>query len=393
MRPLSVAIVRGSSVPLDPATYNIQELGLAKALHSIGIRCDVYMAGNSRQLTRHTIALASDAHSGIEAAFSWSIPAFGLPGEQGYFPRLSHLLDKTEYDLIQVHDDTQLTTLLVCLYARRRRIPLVLCQGMYKNYDRGARVLQCVWDALPLRVISRFTTQTVAKSGAARGYLQGKGFAPITVLPIGIDPSRLVGGKPVDWRRELGVSSTCVLAAYVGTIDDRRRLDVAVEAARRVALQGLELHMIVAGEGPGLEISRRLAVVNGRSIATFLGKLEQPNLGQLYSQADLFVLPTAYEIYGVSVVEAMFFSTPVIASATGGLLDLVRSGENGYLVPRLTACDWEQALEWFMSLAPTERVRMGENAADTARGLTWTAVASRWESVYRRVAATNRTQE
>jgi len=113
----------------------------------------------------------------------------------------------------------------------------------------------------------------------------------------------------------------------------------------------------------------------------FLGKRAQDTLPYYYSAAEVLVMPSFYESFGMVALEAMACGTPVIASQVGGLAFLVRDGETGYHVPEgdpSALCDKLTLLLSDRGL----RERMGNCAAEYAQGYRWEKIAVQIVSVY-----------
>ena len=113
----------------------------------------------------------------------------------------------------------------------------------------------------------------------------------------------------------------------------------------------------------------------------FVGAVEQPAPGRYYRAADVTVMPSTYESFGLVAVESMACGTPVVASRVGGLASIVRDGENGALVPwrdpRLFADRMRPILT-----DPTYASSLQRGALETADQYSWDSVAERTVSVY-----------
>ena len=110
-----------------------------------------------------------------------------------------------------------------------------------------------------------------------------------------------------------------------------KRVGDAVLALAQV-LRTRPAALILVGDGPDRKAVETLAAFLGVSgHVAFLG--EQPHVGRLLSQADLFVLPSEQESFGLAALEALASGVPVVASNVGGLPEVVRHAETGWLVP------------------------------------------------------------
>ena len=116
-------------------------------------------------------------------------------------------------------------------------------------------------------------------------------------------------------------------------------------------------------------------------VVTFLGARDQDMLQFYYAAAEMVVMPSDYESFGMVALEAMACGTPVIASDVGGLAYLVRHGRTGYRVP---ARDPGQLAAKITRLLTDEglRRRMGQRASCWAEGYSWPIIADQIEAVY-----------
>lgn len=146
--------------------------------------------------------------------------------------------------------------------------------------------------------------------------------ARISVLP---NPTPPVPALPPrdGLRAALGVDG--LLFAFAGRLGPQKSLDVALAAVERVP--GATL--LVAGDGEQRAELERAAGAQTR----FVGPLSRERVLELFAAADAAVLPSSWENFPHSVVEALAVGTPVIATAVGGVPEVVTDGENGLLVP------------------------------------------------------------
>ena len=116
-------------------------------------------------------------------------------------------------------------------------------------------------------------------------------------------------------------------------------------------------------------------------VVTFLGKRAQETLPDYYVAADVVVMPSLYESFGMVALEAMACGTPVVASQVGGLAYLVRDGETGYLVPDRDPAELADRLSRLLS-NPQLRAQMGAQAVLHARTYAWPDITRKVIGLY-----------
>jgi D-inositol-3-phosphate glycosyltransferase len=120
----------------------------------------------------------------------------------------------------------------------------------------------------------------------------------------------------------------------------------------------------------------------------FLGRRGQQTLPYYYSAAEVVVMPSHYESFGMVALEAMACGTPVIASRVGGLAYLVKDGETGYFVPAQNPEALAEKLRTFF-VDPELRSKMGRKAVAYAQDFRWEKITAQIADIYRQMVALN----
>lgn len=168
-------------------------------------------------------------------------------------------------------------------------------------------------------------------------------------------------GRPI--RDRLGLPASAILVLCVAQIRHGKGIDLLLAAARSLLPRWPDLHVVVAGRvGEGREqFAAEMAKLAGAPPLTghvhFLGS--RTDVPDLLASADVFVLPTRGETFGRAVVEAMAAGIPVVASAIGGITEVVTSAEVGRAVAPLSAAAFADALGDVLALPDRGRA-MGE---------------------------------
>ncbi|MEJ7569038.1 MAG: glycosyltransferase family 4 protein [Gaiellaceae bacterium] len=182
-------------------------------------------------------------------------------------------------------------------------------------------------------------------------------------------------------RSELGIEGT--LLAFAGRLGPAKALDVALAALAE--LEGVTL--LLAGDGPErTALERRAAELGLGERACFLGALGRDEVLRLFRAADASVLSSAWENFPHTLVEALAVGTPVVATAVGGVPEIVRDGENGLLVPPGDPAALAAALRRYLG-DPELQERLRSAAAPSVEHLRPERIYGRLEELLTQVAS------
>ena len=132
---------------------------------------------------------------------------------------------------------------------------------------------------------------------------------------------------------------------YVGRLDKVKNLPRLLEAFRLVIDEGLDLQLLMVGDGPlDAELRQQATTLSLEERVTFAGKQQGSDLYAHYGLGDALILPSTYEPFGATVVEALALGMPVAVSEVAGSCTLIRSEEEGYRLNPLDKEDIARAL-------------------------------------------------
>ena len=169
---------------------------------------------------------------------------------------------------------------------------------------------------------------------------------------------------------------------FVGRLTRQKDLDIAIDAVARVP----KAQLTIVGDGPDrAQLEGRAAASPGRERITFLGALPRAEALAVLARADACVISSAWENFPHAAVEALAVGVPVVATAVGGVPEIVRDGENGLLVPAGSAGDLAVALQRVVD-EPGLRARLAQAARRSVEPLAPERVYGRLEAILVEVA-------
>jgi glycosyltransferase involved in cell wall biosynthesis len=220
------------------------------------------------------------------------------------------------------------STVLACAVATvGLRAPFV-----YRNIGDPTYWLRTSRRKRQMRWILRRARATVAlwEDSAAVLRTLSRGRARIEIVPNGAPARRFLPADAKerrDARKQLGIGAGSLAVAYVGSLSPEKNVDVAIRAIAAIP----EAEMIVIGDGAERARLEAIAASVAPGRVRFLGSQERPR--EELAAADVLVLPSETEGLPAALIEAGFMELPVVASAVGGIGEIVSDGHSGVLVP------------------------------------------------------------
>ena len=216
----------------------------------------------------------------------------------------------------------------------------------------------------------------------------------IRLVPCGVDLDRFRPLGRLAARDELGLNGHKVLL-YVGRIEALKGLDLLIDTTAH--LDAADVKVLVVGddtEGSGdlARLKHKAQDLNVDGAIEFVGRVAQDRLPWYYSAADVCVVPSYYESFGLVALESMACGTPVVASRVGGLPTVVHHGRTGYLKSWRCPETFANSLEMLL-VNDSLQHSMGRAARKTAESMSWDAVAGQLIAIYQELSGEDRHPE
>ena len=291
--------------------------------------------------------------------------------------RAARELARLRPDVVHLHSGTAWMGVLARL--RLPRTPFVLevhdAPGSERHSGSSDRVEQLLLRFGKVATVCH--SSSVARDVATRW---GVPADTITRFPLGVDTSTFRPGADASqrrtWRSEHRIPADAFVVIGVGRFATIKRFDLAIESVADQVAHGIDAHLVLVGRGPDRD--RLLDIAAGLGVADRLHLPHAPDDAGLVAAlraADVLISTSTYEGFGLTLAEAMATGLPVVATAVGGVTDVVADGVTGHLV---AAEDSVQLRARLLELAtdPTGRSAMGVAARERAVSTFDTAVVA-----------------
>lgn len=306
----------------DITFYQSQQINLATEMVKLGMQVDII-----------TLKRSSDAPN-VEK-LSQGVTIYRLPLLSRWMEKLLRQpvmkglwrqLKKERYDFIQSSEDFALTTLSMALYTLLHKTRLVIYQGLYAySNKRVIKSLMVAYDLFAGPVLRYACTEAVCKTYKARQYLQRKGFQRVRVIPVGVTMSLFFPGSRED-------TETSELLT-VGNLIPLKNYSLLLDVFRQLSNMKPNVRLTIIGTGPEqTRIINYLKQYGLMDRVEMIKKVPNNKLQHYYSRANIFLLFSKVEVFGMVMLEAMACGCPVVATPLPGAIDVISDGVNGYIV-------------------------------------------------------------
>ncbi|MGE4320077.1 MAG: glycosyltransferase family 4 protein [Acholeplasmataceae bacterium] len=334
---MRVLIIKSTPNSIILNTYNHQEIGIAKAFKDININCDIVCVSENETSYMKSIAYKNSAINihYIKAKIMFNIVFYDNN-------EISTLIE--EYDYVITHEIFQYES-----FKLSKLIPekLVILHGPYKF---GLSLLgKCKSFILYLLFFYRYKKNNVsiiAKSKLAKIFLNRLGFFKVKYIPIGLD-HEMVNMSESDFSKALKSRKNGNQYLYVGKIERRRNIKFLFDVFARLKDFDKQSKLVIIGDFNSRYGKKMLKYANDLCILNSIiikDKLTQNEIGEIYNLSDAFLFPTKYDIYGMVLLESIYYKLSIYSSNNGGSSSL-DNYKNLYVVTNFNVEEWVDTIK------------------------------------------------
>jgi glycosyltransferase involved in cell wall biosynthesis len=295
-----------------------------------GVTTHIGLLGAELVARGHAVSLITTRNSANEQ-FEKGVRSRGVKLFSGsLYPSTPYNLYKSIVDVSRIvrqnnidilHSHHRFTTVVGRLVSVITNTPLVVTVHEFKQ---NWRLLASLWQG----------NITITPSQALKDHLQSVykiADAHIFVIPHAIqaqpeyNPARIAS-----LRERLNLTPTSICITFIGRLSEEKGCQFFIEAVPLIERSNKDIRFMVIGSGPDETALQRQAQKLGQDIA-FLGN--RNDISDLLQLTNIVVIPSVTESFSLVALEAMLAARPVVAAAAGGLVEVVRHGITGFLVP------------------------------------------------------------
>lgn len=243
----------------------------------------------------------------------------------------------TTFDIIHMHNYRSFQNIIVAYYAVKLKIPYVLQAHGSLPIMGSNKWLKSIYDIFVGNRLLKYAAKVIAVSSIeVKQYLDmGVPEEKIVLIPNSIDfPEYQKLPKKGVFKKKIGLVKNEKIILYVGRIHRIKGIDILVKAYSSLMSRLNNVKLVIVGPDDGY-LSELLKLIKTMAIEEsiiFVGALYGKSKIEAYVDADVCVIPSRYEIWGIAALEAMACGRPVLATDMGGLKEIISNGETGLLV-------------------------------------------------------------
>ena len=377
---MRILIIRNfpSFMSVKNNTYNIQEVGLAKALVRKGHTCDIVFWTDREE---EAVEIPVDETGVIHVFYRHGRTKL----KNTIFTDCEDLFE--QYDIRQPCEYNQMQAWLL---AKNKPQKTVIYHGPYYcPFNKRYNLMCRMFDLFFLRRYIKQGTRFLVKSEMAKEFLIEKGIEStnVDVVGVGID-AQMLSSKEENCKeslyKKLKKDRGNLKLLYIGRFEKRRDIPFIIDVFKRIYEKRPDARLYMIGTGHSEYLKKVFAYMDTAGVrdkVIWQEQMEQKYLSCIYRQVDFFLLPTEYEIFGMVLLEAMYYGNVVLTTRNGGSSTLIENGENGLVFEKKNARQWSDCV---LNMSKTDKERIGEKATLTiAEKYTWDNLAENFLKQYR----------
>lgn len=340
-----------------------------------------------------TIFTTDDAYDADYADLVAPAKVVAFPSKLGflrYSPEMKTALEReiVDFDVVHMNNYWSYQNIIAANAAIKNNVPYILSPHgslpiMMKGYGR-----KYLFEAMFGKKIIKNASRIIAVSNMESDQVKQHNIDPqkVTVIPNAVDLDSIKFHDKGQFRRKYNISEEEKIILFLGRIHPIKGIDLLIQAFHDLLKHVSNVKLVIVGPDEEYldQIKTQIDSLHIRDHVIFTGPLYDEDKFSALRDADIYVLPSRYEIFAISVLEACACGTPVIVTKNQGVASYIK-GRAGEVIP----FDHEELSKAMEKLLVNEELRKkyGENGEKMVKELfAWERIIDRYEQVYRKVA-------
>lgn len=376
----NILFVRATPYDEDLNGYNVQGAGIARAFCKLGHHCD-YL--NFHKTREEIVDLCEIDGCKARVIFKKRLRLF----RTGICVDALKREFLSQYDIVICREYNQLMTYFIA----GRHPNTSMYSGPYWNMFM-VPAFSAIYDKLYTKKMNQRLKCKFVKSQLAKEFLEAKGYSDLIDVGVGLDTTRFENVECSDSTLKIVnymKANRCIL--YIGTLDANKNIPFILQVYLKLLEKEKDIKLILIGKSEQTLKNKLLGKSNAsyyeelqktipkriRKSVIHINRVDNPQLQFIYPLAKAFILPSIHEIFGMVMLEAMYFGAPVITSRNGGSSTLIPNEEYGQMYEDFNIEHWVNGiLRYLNDSAYTDLVKM--NCKEQIRNqYTWETIAGK----------------
>lgn len=350
--------------------YNGQEIGLAKALFSkYGISTDVFLLKAKQKCYEEVIINITD-----------NVRIIYLPskriGDHGIIN--PNILKKYEINILQLNSDNQLITGKVIRWCLNNQLPVYTFSGVYKSNSRN--IIKRIFFEISIRINKYYQNKiiNVTKNLMIYDEMHRRNVKNVNFIPVGLDINDIkeINLSINDLKSKYGVPYDKKILLFVGRLEESKNPFMSLYLIRQLD----DWILLIIGQG---KLKQKMGIFikehNLENKVIFIDKIPNSKIGEIYSLSDVLVNFCEKEIFGMTILEAMYYKCLVVAHDAPGPSFIIKNNENGVLIKSNELEEWVRKVRF----AIENRSMLSANAFErVVNYLNWDTLSKDYYNIY-----------
>lgn len=358
--------------------YNLQEVGLAKELvKNIDMEVLIFIL---RKKDKYPQKEVIQVEKNIKIVY---LPVRSIVNHGLLNPKE---LEKFKLDLIQLNADNQIGCYKVMKWALKNDIPIYNYIGTIDS-DSSNRLKRAVSRIIVKRNYKIMkVVMNVTKTPEVFNKLKELGISNLEIIPVGLDIENFQNISSYSseiLKDKYKLPKYKNILVFVGRLEEYKKPFIILELLEYIKNIEDKYHLLVVGDGSlknqFLEFIDKNNLIDN---VTYIEQIEHKYMAEIYSVADIFINTNDKEIYGMSILEAMFCGCPVLAKEAPGPTFIIDNGKTGYVIKNYDKHIWYEKINYIIS----NRDQFSNNSkARIENDFLWSEISSKYKKLFNKI--------